>query len=49
MTTLPRVTIWNEFRHEKMNEEIARIYPEGLHAALAKALKPKAWKYSWQL
>ena len=41
MTTLPRVTIWNEFRHEKKNEQVARIYPEGLHVTIAKALGAK--------
>ena len=29
-----RVVIWNEFRHEKQNPEIAAIYPEGLHKAI---------------
>ena len=32
------VTIWNEFRHEKENEGIKAIYPEGLHAAIAKGI-----------
>ncbi len=32
------VTIWNEFRHEKQNEGIKAIYPEGLHAAIAKGI-----------
>jgi trehalose utilization protein len=35
------VTIWNEFRHEKKNEQVARIYPEGLHVTIAKALGAK--------
>ncbi len=30
-----RVTIWNEFRHEKTNEAVKAIYPEGLHKAIA--------------
>jgi trehalose utilization protein len=30
-----RVTVWNEYRHEKTNEQIAKIYPEGMHAAIA--------------
>jgi len=34
-----RVTVWNEGRHEKTNAEIAKIYPEGMHAAIAKYLK----------
>ena len=33
-----RVTIWNEFRHEKQNEAIRAIYPEGLHAAIAEGI-----------
>lgn len=41
MTTLPRVTIWNEFRHEKKNEQVARIYPEGMHVTIANALGAK--------
>ena len=27
-----RVTIWNEFRHEKKNEAVRALYPEGIHA-----------------
>ena len=34
----PRVTIWNEHRHEKSDEHVAKIYPEGMHAVLAAAL-----------
>ena len=34
----PRVTIWNEYRHEKSDEQVAKIYPEGIHATLAAAL-----------
>lgn len=26
-----RVTIWNEFRHEKVHEEVREIYPDGIH------------------
>ena len=33
-----RVTVWNEFRHEKKNEQIAKLYPEGMHGAIAKHL-----------
>lgn len=35
----PRVTIWNEYRHEKSDENVAEIYPEGIHGALAAMLK----------
>lgn len=33
-----RVTIWNEFVHEQTNPAVARIYPQGIHGALAAAL-----------
>ncbi len=33
-----RVTVWNEGRHEKKSAEIARIYPKGIHGAIAEAL-----------
>jgi len=35
----PRVTIWNEYRHEKSDARAAKIYPEGIHAVLAAALE----------
>jgi len=36
------ITVWNEFRHEKKNEEVKRIYPEGMHNVIAAALKKNA-------
>ncbi len=33
-----RVTVWNEFRHEKQDEHIRQVYPEGIHGAIAKSL-----------
>ena len=33
-----RVTIWNEFRHERTKEAIRAIYPDGIHAVIADAL-----------
>ena len=39
MSELPRVTIWNEYRHEKKDPPVARIYPEGMHAPISKHLK----------
>ncbi|NQT18825.1 MAG: ThuA domain-containing protein [Planctomycetes bacterium] len=33
-----RVTVWNEYRHEKRNEAIGKLYPEGMHGAIAKHL-----------
>ena len=29
-----KVTVWNEFRHEKKEERIAKVYPEGIHGAI---------------
>lgn len=37
-----RVTIWNEFRHEKSNDTVRAIYPDGIHAAIAKAFDDSA-------
>lgn len=34
-----RVTIWNEYRHEREDAEVRRIYPEGIHGALASYLR----------
>jgi trehalose utilization protein len=33
-----RVTVWNEFRHEKKNPIVAKLYPKGMHAAIAEHL-----------
>ena len=34
-----RVTVWNEYRHERNpNHAASRVYPEGMHAPLASAL-----------
>ena len=33
-----RVTVWNEFRHEKTNDVVRALYPEGIHAEISKAL-----------
>ena len=30
-----RVTIWNEYRHEVLEERIAKVYPKGIHGAIA--------------
>src|ERR687890_719086 len=38
MTNPIHVTVWNEFRHEQKDEEIGRIYPQGIHGAIAEGL-----------
>ena len=39
MTDMPRVTVWNEFRHERRSAHIAEIYPNGIHEAIAGHLR----------
>ena len=34
-----RVTVWNEFRHERENDTVADIYPDGIHDVIAEALE----------
>jgi trehalose utilization protein len=33
-----RVTVWNEFRHEKTHDEVKAIYPDGMHNEIARGL-----------
>ena len=33
-----RVTVWNEYWHEKAEEKIGKIYPNGIHGCLAEML-----------
>ena len=37
-----RVTVWNEFRHEKKDEAIGKLYPEGIHGQIASFLGKNA-------
>jgi trehalose utilization protein len=39
MSANPRVTVWNEYRHEKKDPKIGAIYPEGIHGAIAAGLR----------
>jgi trehalose utilization protein len=34
-----RVTVWNEGRHEKTDPQVAAVYPESIHGALANHLR----------
>lgn len=36
------ITIWNENRHENKNPDVARVYPKGIHGALADFLAAEA-------
>lgn len=34
-----RVTVWNEYLHEKKDPKVAKLYPDGIHAVIAKYLR----------
>jgi trehalose utilization protein len=34
-----RVTVWNEFVHERQDEAVRRVYPQGIHAAISDFLR----------
>lgn len=34
-----RITIWNEFRHEKVHPAVQSVYPNGIHTVIAEALR----------
>lgn len=36
-----RITIWNEYRHEREHEAVREIYPQGIHAVIAEALRAR--------
>lgn len=33
-----RVTVWNEYRHEKQHADVQAVYPQGIHAVIAEGL-----------
>jgi trehalose utilization protein len=39
MNASPRVTVWNEYRHERNNDAVAALYPQGMHEAIAAPLR----------
>ena len=40
MTTSPiKVTVWSENIHERVNQRVAAVYPDGMHAAVAEGLR----------
>ncbi len=39
-----RVTIWNEFRHEKSDPKVAALYPRGIHGAVAEFLASQGFE-----
>lgn len=39
---MPRVTVWNEFLHERESDVVREIYPEGMHRVIALAIGEKS-------
>jgi trehalose utilization protein len=39
-----RVTIWNEYLHEKQNEKVSAIYPKGMHQAIADGIAQEGFQ-----
>ncbi|MFC4990279.1 ThuA domain-containing protein [Saliphagus infecundisoli] len=39
-----RVTVWNEFVHERESEVVADVYPDGIHAVIADALEERGFE-----
>ena len=37
-----RVTVWNEYHHERNSDKVAAIYPRGIHGAISEMLNEKA-------
>ena len=33
-----RVTVWNEFRHEKHHDAVKKLYPKGMHTVIAEGI-----------
>jgi trehalose utilization protein len=33
-----KVTVWNEYRHEKENEKVRSVYPHGIHTVIGEGL-----------
>ena len=42
--TQPQVTVWNEYVHERENEVVADVYPDGIHATIADALDVRGFE-----
>jgi trehalose utilization protein len=37
--TMVRVTVWNEYKHEQIHDEVRSVYPNGIHAVIAEGLE----------
>lgn len=43
MSKTLNITIWNEYWHERNNPVVAKIYPEGIHSVLVRALREQGF------
>lgn len=41
---MTRVTVWNEYRHEREDEEVREVYPDGIHEAIAEFLEDRGFE-----
>lgn len=41
-----RVTVWNEYKHEQIHDEVRKVYPNGIHAVIAEGLEAAEQGYS---
>lgn len=44
MSDAIRVTVWNEYRHEKQHESVRSVYPDGIHKAIAQPLETAGFR-----
>jgi trehalose utilization protein len=44
MSKKPRVTIWNEYIHERKNIAIGKLYPKGMHGVIANYLRKQGFE-----
>ncbi len=38
-----KVTVWNEYRHERADQNVKEVYPDGIHEAIAAYLRTQAY------
>ena len=45
MSTNPiRLTVWHEHMHERINETVAQLYPDGMLVVMKNAIVRVAWR-----
>lgn len=42
--SLPRITVWNEGRHEQTNPLVQKVYPAGMHTVIADYLRGEGYE-----